>query len=75
MIYPHTRQGPGMQVGMLDVRCARVLFPTKQFENILLEMATKPASEQKQILNQKIEDWKGRSHEQVDDICVIGVFI
>ena len=50
-------------------------FRYKQFENILLEIAAKPASEQKQILNQKIEDWKGTTHEQVDDICVIGVFI
>lgn len=50
-------------------------FRYKQFENVLLSMAGKPALIQREILDQTIELWKGTNHEQVDDICVIGVLV
>jgi len=47
-------------------------FMYRQFRDILLNIKGLPMSEQRDILDQKIEDWKG-SFEQVDDILVIGV--
>ncbi len=56
-------------------------FMYKSFKNLLLSIHDKPMSEQKEILNQTIEDWKavpdpdGKPHEQVDDILIVGVHI
>jgi len=49
-------------------------FLTKRFKNLLLEITEKPMNEQKEILNQTIEAWKG-SQGQLDDILVIGLRI
>ncbi|MBI3518722.1 MAG: SpoIIE family protein phosphatase [Bacteroidetes bacterium] len=46
-------------------------YKYKQLEELLLANHTKPTQQQKQILNDNIENWKG-SLEQVDDITVIG---
>jgi len=46
-------------------------FMIKQFQNLIIEIHQKPLEEQKQILNNTLENWKG-SQEQVDDILVIG---
>ncbi|MBN2519445.1 MAG: SpoIIE family protein phosphatase, partial [Bacteroidales bacterium] len=46
-------------------------FMTKRFEELLLEIHKKPMEEQKQILNDTIEDWM-KDVEQVDDIVVFG---
>jgi len=46
-------------------------FLTKNFNKLLLEIHEKPMEEQKQILDQRIEDWKGKN-PQTDDILVIG---
>lgn len=46
----------------------------KPFKNLLLSIQDKTMDEQKVILEQYFEDWKG-SLEQVDDVCVIGVRI
>ncbi len=47
-------------------------FMYKQFRDMLLGCQSKTMSEQKDILNRTIEQWKG-NFEQVDDILVIGV--
>ena len=49
-------------------------FMYKRFRNLLLEIKDKPIEEQKKILNDTIEEWRG-IHEQVDDILIIGVKI
>ena len=47
-------------------------FMYKQFKKLLIDMAEKPLSEQKPILINNFEQWRG-DLEQVDDICIIGV--
>ena len=47
-------------------------FKHKQFKQLLLEIHKKPLSEQKSILDQRFESWRG-SIEQLDDLCVIGI--
>jgi serine phosphatase RsbU (regulator of sigma subunit)/HAMP domain-containing protein len=49
-------------------------FMYRQFRELLVSIKDEPMDKQKEILNQKIEDWKG-TFEQVDDILVIGVRI
>lgn len=49
-------------------------FKYQQFRDILLEHANANMDDQKKIINQAFEDWKG-DMEQVDDICIIGVKI
>ncbi len=46
----------------------------KPFKNLLLSIQDKTMNEQKTMLEQYFEDWKGNL-EQVDDVCVIGVRI
>ncbi|MFH1005690.1 MAG: SpoIIE family protein phosphatase [Bacteroidota bacterium] len=47
-------------------------FMTSRFRNLLIDVHTKQMSEQKQILNNTIEQWRGKE-EQVDDILVMGM--
>lgn len=47
-------------------------FLIKNFRNLLLEIHQKPMEEQREILNQKIEEWMGEKYKQVDDIIIIG---
>jgi len=47
-------------------------FKYKQLEQILVEIHALPMEEQKQILDQRFEDWRG-SLEQVDDVTFIGI--
>jgi serine phosphatase RsbU (regulator of sigma subunit) len=42
------------------------------FRKILVEIHQKPMFEQKEILKQKLNEWMGKEHEQLDDILVIG---
>ncbi len=46
----------------------------KPFKELLLSIQDKPMEEQKTILEKHFENWKGE-HEQVDDVCIIGVRI
>jgi serine phosphatase RsbU (regulator of sigma subunit) len=56
-------------------------FKYKAFRELILEHKDKPMEEQKQILDDIIEDWKsgpdpaGNPYDQVDDILVIGIRI
>ena len=49
-------------------------YKYNKFKKFLLENCTVPMEEQKQRLDREFEDWK-HSHEQLDDVCVIGVRI
>ena len=54
-------------------------FLSSQFTDLLMSIQNISMSEQKQILDKTIEDWKaytdsnGKSYEQIDDILVLGV--
>jgi hypothetical protein len=43
-----------------------------QFRNLLLDIHRKPMPEQKRILDQSLEHWRGEE-DQVDDILVMGM--
>jgi len=47
-------------------------FKYSTLQKIILENAHKPLSEQKLILGNTFEEWKG-SFEQTDDVCIIGI--
>jgi serine phosphatase RsbU (regulator of sigma subunit) len=47
---------------------------SKPFKNLLLSIVDHPISEQRELLKNHFNNWKGNL-EQVDDICVIGVQI
>lgn len=47
-------------------------FKAKSFKNLLLTIQEKNMEEQKRIIDETFETWKGNL-EQVDDVCVIGV--
>lgn len=47
-------------------------FLIKHFRNYLFEIHDKPMDEQKQLLDKKLLEWRGKL-EQVDDILIIGV--
>jgi len=47
-------------------------FMIKRFRELLLKIHKEPMAEQKEILNQIIEDWRGDG-PQIDDILVIGI--
>jgi len=46
----------------------------KKFKNIIIEICDFKMDEQKQILENKFEDWR-QSNEQTDDILIIGIKI
>ncbi|MFI5164423.1 MAG: tetratricopeptide repeat protein [Bacteroidia bacterium] len=47
-------------------------FKQKNLQQLLISISDKPLSEQKKIIDDTIENWKGNL-EQVDDILVIGI--
>ena len=47
-------------------------FMSKRFEELLLKINSLSMNEQKEILQNKLSEWKG-TNEQVDDILVIGI--
>ncbi|MCK4919705.1 MAG: SpoIIE family protein phosphatase [Bacteroidales bacterium] len=49
-------------------------FMIKKFRELLLKIHQEPIHEQKDILNQVLEDWRG-DYPQIDDILVIGIRI
>jgi serine phosphatase RsbU (regulator of sigma subunit) len=49
-------------------------FKSKRLKSLLTEICTLPASRQKEILENTIDEWKG-DLPQVDDIVVVGITI
>lgn len=49
-------------------------FKYKQLEQLLFSIHHLPMAEQNNILDTRLEEWKGKL-EQVDDICIIGIKI
>jgi PAS domain S-box-containing protein len=49
-------------------------FMYKNFKNLLISISKMSGAEQKLILSEILKNWMGE-HEQVDDICVVGVRI
>ncbi len=47
-------------------------FKYSQFEKLLISIQEKSMTEQREILNNAIDEWKG-DLDQIDDICIIGV--
>ena len=47
-------------------------FKSKAFRTLLLSIQDEPMEDQKTIIDEAFEDWRG-TLEQIDDVCVIGV--
>ncbi len=47
-------------------------YSTKRFKQLLLDIHTKPMSEQKQFLDEEMLKWRGDT-EQIDDIIILGI--
>jgi len=48
-------------------------FMIKTLRELLLKIHQEPFEQQKEILNQTIEAWKGRTEKQIDDILLMGM--
>jgi len=48
-------------------------FMVKRFRELLFDIYQKPMHEQKQVLDDTIENWKGDTEKQIDDILVMGI--
>jgi serine phosphatase RsbU (regulator of sigma subunit) len=53
---------------------ARKKFKTRKFRNLLLSLRNEPMSIQKKVIEEAFLNWRGR-HEQIDDVCVMGLRI
>ena len=49
-------------------------FKYNQLHQLLVSIANVPVAEQKNLLENKFNEWKGQL-EQVDDVCIIGIKI
>jgi serine phosphatase RsbU (regulator of sigma subunit) len=49
-------------------------FKSKAFKELLLSIQTETMKEQKEVIDDTFENWKG-NNEQIDDVCVIGIRI
>ncbi len=49
-------------------------FKSRQLNELLLNISSKPVAVQSEILNNRFYEWKGEL-EQIDDICIIGIKI
>jgi serine phosphatase RsbU (regulator of sigma subunit) len=47
-------------------------FKYRQFSELLQSLSRRSMQEQKEIINQVFDEWKGEL-EQVDDVCVVGI--
>jgi len=48
-------------------------FKYSQFKKLLVEVNDKTMTHQRDILNDRIEDWMGVEEEQIDDILIVGI--
>ena len=49
-------------------------FKKANFKKLLLSIQDQTMSEQKVIIEKEFKNWKGQ-HEQIDDVCVMGLRI
>jgi len=49
-------------------------YKSGNFKKLLVNMSKHPISEQRKLLDDEFETWRG-PHEQIDDVCVIGLTI
>lgn len=49
-------------------------FKYKNFKKLLVDIHTKPPEEQRKILRKRFIDWMG-DNEQVDDVCIAGIWV
>ncbi|MEX1000797.1 MAG: tetratricopeptide repeat protein [Crocinitomicaceae bacterium] len=49
-------------------------YKAKNFKKLLLSVKDKPMAQQKKLIDEAFENWKGNL-EQLDDVCVVGVRI
>ncbi len=47
----------------------------KGFREFILKIQDAPLKEQRELLRSHLNEWKGESNEQIDDICIIGIKI
>jgi serine phosphatase RsbU (regulator of sigma subunit) len=47
-------------------------FKYKQLSDLLISIHKKAINEQQDALDKAFEDWNG-AHDQVDDVCIIGI--
>ena len=50
-------------------------YMTKKFKELLLQISDKKMYEQKMILENTFETWKGKENEQTDDVLIVGIKI
>jgi len=50
-------------------------FMKKRFRELLTKIHTQPLAKQYQTLGSELDQWQGKTHDQVDDILVIGIRI
>jgi len=48
-------------------------FKYRRFRHLLLNIHKLPIEDQKAILHQKMEEWMGSEHEQIDDMLLMGL--
>ena len=48
-------------------------FMSKNFKKLLLEIQDSPMTKQGKILDDRLLEWQGDYHPQIDDIIVIGI--
>ncbi len=47
-------------------------FSTRRFKDLLLKIYRLPLHEQKEILRNTVDNWRGNKYKQIDDILVVG---
>ncbi len=47
-------------------------YKSRNFKQLLLEVAAHPMDEQREALDEEFERWRGEQ-EQIDDVCVLGI--
>ena len=47
-------------------------YKSARFKTFLVDLAKQPISDQRTLLDREFEQWRG-DHEQIDDVCVIGL--
>ena len=52
----------------------RKKYKTINFKKLLLSIQEESLEKQKQLVDEAFESWRGK-HEQIDDVCVVGIRI